>query len=75
MAIETIGGIPTRGETYAKMMHHLREAQECAAIMSHLHNTEGSHKDKIMARGWLHVEDLIKKMAHNITKLAQGALQ
>lgn len=71
----TVGGVPTRGETYAKLLHHLREAQDLAAMMSHLHNTEGNDFDKALARGWLGIEELIKRFCHNVTELAKGNLQ
>lgn len=72
---ETIGGMATRGETYAKLMVHLREAQACAAMLAHLHNTEGSDKDKLLARGWLMIEELFKGVQHKVTQLATGRLQ
>ena len=36
MKYETSAGLPTRGLTYSKMLDHLREAEECAAMMAHL---------------------------------------
>ena len=35
----TIGGQVTRGESFAKLIHHLNEAADQAAVLSHLHNT------------------------------------
>lgn len=72
---ETTAGIPTRGGTYAKLCDHLREAQDCAAMMAHLHNTEGNDTDKLLARGWLGVEELLKRLVHQVTKLAVNKLQ
>lgn len=63
-------GVPTRGLTYAKLTDHLREAQDCAAMMAHLHNTEGNDMDKLLARGWLGIEELLKRMNHKVTQLA-----
>lgn len=73
--IPTFGGQPTRGETYAKLIHHLREAQDMAAVMAHLHNTEGNEMDKLLARGWLGVEELIKGMTNKVTQLAMKRMQ
>lgn len=67
--------VPTRGETYAKMIHHLREAQSCAATMAHLHNTEGNDMDKLLARGWLGISELMAKVIHNVTEFAKRGLQ
>ena len=35
----TIGGQVTRGEAFAKLIHHLNEAADQAAVLSHLHDT------------------------------------
>ena len=72
---ETTMGVPTRGGTYAKLTDHLREAQDCAAMMAHLHNTEGNDVDKVLARGWLGVEELLKRLVHQITALAANKFQ
>lgn len=65
--------IPTVAEEYAKLMEHIRKAQECSAMIAHLLNdTSGS--GKVLARGWLHVEDNFKKIGFVVTKLAQGRL-
>jgi hypothetical protein len=67
--------VPTRGETYSKLLHHIREAQDQAAMMAHLHNTEGNDMDKILAKGWLGIQELLKKFAHQVTQLAMNKLQ
>lgn len=66
---------PTRGEVFDKLLHHMREAQSCMAIMAHLHNTEGNPVDASLARGWLLMEELCRKMIAKLTLLAQGRLQ
>jgi 3-dehydroquinate dehydratase len=73
MNIETFaGGPPTSGESFAKMIHHIREAQEQAAILAHLAN---ANDDKTMALGWLAVTEQFKKMVHIVTKMAMGKMQ
>ena len=64
--------VPTAGETFAKLIHHIREAQDCAAIMSHL---EGLNNQPTRSRLWLAVEDGFKRTAKAVTLLAQGKLQ
>jgi len=71
----TVGGIPTRGEAYSKLMWHLSEAADQAAVLSHLSNTEDSQMDKLMATGWLGIHELLMKTKHQITKLAANKFQ
>ena len=71
----TINGQITRGETFAKLIDHLREAQDCAAMLAHLHNTEGNDMDKLLAKGWLGTSELLKLFAHQVISLASNKLQ
>jgi len=71
----TIGGQVSRSEVYMKLLDHVREAQDCAALMAHLHNTEGNDVDKVLAKGWLGMSELFKLLAHQVTLLAQNKLQ
>lgn len=66
--------VPTHGETYTKLMHHLRSAQECAATLSHLVNTEDSLKDKALSKGWMAISEFFKGIQLKVTELAQGRL-
>jgi hypothetical protein len=67
----TIGGIPSRSTVYMKLCDTLRDAQDCAAMMAHLHNTEND-ADKLHAQGWFAIEELLKRLIHQITALAAG---
>lgn len=67
--------VPTVGETYAKLMEHLRLAQEDAAMLAHLRSAEDDDKGRIIGHGWLTVSEALKLMQHNVIKLAQGRLQ
>jgi hypothetical protein len=67
--------VPTKGETYYKLMEHLRLAQEDAAMLMHLNNAEGDGPGMVLARGWWHVTEQIKKMQGHITALAKRGLQ
>lgn len=71
----TTAGIPTRGDAYSKLIHHLEEAADQAAVLSHLHNTEHSQLDKLNARGWLGVHELLLRTKAQITKLAMTKFQ
>jgi len=66
----TSAGVFTRDEAYRQLTHHLREAADFAAMLSHLHKTEDSNMDILMAKGWLGVHELILRMIHQITSLA-----
>ena len=68
--------VPTRGETYSKLLEHIRLAEENAAMMAHLVRAEGGGiKDNTVANGWLAVSELFRQMAIKVTHLAQGRLQ
>lgn len=66
----TVGGVVTKAETFAKLIHHLSEAADQAAVLSHLHNTEDSEMDKLIAKGWLGVHELLMRAKEQITKSA-----
>ena len=74
MTIPTIGGVATRSESYTKLLHHLIECQELTAVMAHLHNTEDNKMDKLLAKGWLGMSELFKRMQGQVTELAMGKL-
>lgn len=67
--------IPTISEEYAKMMEHLRLAQESSYMLAHLVRAQGGSKDNAIADGWFSVGELLKRMLFQVTQLAQGRLQ
>lgn len=71
----TIGGQVTRGEAFAKLLHHLNEAADQAAVISHLHNTEGSQMEMLMAKGWLGVHEMLLLIRNKITEMAKNKFQ
>lgn len=72
MKYETIGGQVTRGETFAKLLMHLREAQECCAVLGHL---EGLHSAPLIQQGWYAVSEMLKRTQFQVTKFAKEARQ
>ncbi len=70
----TKGGLVSRSDTYVKLLHHLDEARDCAAVIAHLHQTEDTNKDRVMAMGWLAIADLMKRIREKVTELAMGKL-
>jgi hypothetical protein len=71
----TIGGIATKDEAYRKLMHHLEEAQNQALVIGHLHNTEDSAMDKLMAKGWYGVGEMLQMTREQIRQLAMKRMQ
>ncbi len=71
----TTAGIPTRGDAFTKLIHHLNEAADQAAVLSHLHSTEDSEMDKLTAKGWLGIHELLLRTRAQITKLAMSKFQ
>ena len=71
----TIGGIATKDEAYRKLMHHLEEAQNNALVIGHLHKTEDSNMDKLMAKGWYGVGEMLAMVREQIRQLAARRMQ
>jgi hypothetical protein len=63
--------VPTSGETFAKLIHHMREVQDCLAMMSHL---DGLNDNPDRSKRWLAMEESFKRMIHTMTQLAQGRM-
>ena len=72
---DTTGGIPTRDGAYTKLMWHLSEAADQAAVLSHIYNTEDSDLDKLIAKGWLGVHHLLMMVIEKIRNLAATKFQ
>jgi len=66
----------TQGEVFAKMTHHLREAQDCAATLSHLAGLQSNNPhDQAIARGWLAVSEYLKIFIKKVIQIGQGKMQ
>lgn len=72
---ETTAGFVTRGDTFAQLNEHLIRCQELAAIMAHLHNTEGNDMDKLLAKGWLGMAECFKQIQYQVIQMAKARLQ
>lgn len=66
--------VPTRGESYSKLIEYLRKGQEEAAVLAHLHRDD-SRTGRAMAMGWLAVSEGLKLMQKQVTDLARRGLQ
>jgi len=71
----TTAGVPTRGDAFSKLLWHLNEAADQAAVISHLHATEGSQMENLMAKGWLGVHEMLLMIRAKITEMAKNKFQ
>ena len=62
--------IPTKGETFAQLIEHLRKAQEAAAMLAHLHADES----RAIAVRWIAVSEVLKLATQKVTELATDGL-
>ncbi len=67
--------IPTKSEEFSKLIEYIRKAQEAAAMLAHLNNADGDTAGRHIAKGWLGIEELLKRMVSQVTKLATRGLQ
>lgn len=63
--------VPTEGEEFAKLIEHLRKAQENSAMLGHLAK---ANDENLRAHGWLGISELLNKMVHQVTKLATNKM-
>ena len=75
MKYETSAGYVTRADAFAKLQHHLSEAQDQCYVIAHLLRTEDSAKDELMATGWRAIGQLLARVSDQILKLGMGKLQ
>lgn len=64
--------VPIKSEEYAKLLEHLRLAQEASAMLAHLNNADGDKMGATLAHGWLAISEILKKMIWQVTQLATG---
>lgn len=73
--IPTIGGVATRGEALTKLLYHLDECRNLAAVYAHLLNTEDNEMDRLLAKGWLGIAELFRIQRMKLVQMAQGKMQ
>lgn len=71
---ETSAGYVTRADAFAKLQHHLKEAEDQCYVVSHLLRSEDSHKDELLATGFRGIGQLLARVSDQIIKLGQGRL-
>lgn len=64
--------LPTRGESFSKLIEFLRRAQEEAATLAHLYRDDGN---TTKSHGWLVISEGLKQMQKACTMIATKGLQ
>lgn len=64
---ETVGGQASEGETFSRLLEHLRLATEQAYTLGHLRKANG---DETIGQGFLAVGQMLELTVGNVTKLA-----
>ena len=68
--------VPSQGEAFSLLLHHLAESQNQAAMLAHLTRAmSSSPKDRALADGWISVSELLKRLQYQVTAIAKGKLQ
>ena len=62
--------LPNKHEEYLRLLENLRLGQEAAARLMMLNQAEGDDRGMMIGRGWFHVQEGLKRMQDQITKLA-----
>lgn len=68
--IHTKGGTPDTATHFSSLIHNLREAQNDAYILGHLHK----ENDPLHAKGWMAVGENLEVMISLITGMAAKGL-
>lgn len=72
---ETKAGVPSHAEVYLKLLEDLTHAQEGSAMLGHLAKSQSQGpKDIALGDGWLAISELLKRVCHQVTKLATKKL-
>jgi hypothetical protein len=67
--------LPTKADVYSQLQEHLRKAQEAAAMLQHLNAAEGDGPGMVLAKGWFHVSENMKKAQYVVMMLQIGRMQ
>lgn len=69
---ETTAGYVTRAETFAKLLVLLKEAEDCCYVISHLHRTEDSKREELLATGWRAIGQMLAQVHRQVIEFAKG---
>lgn len=67
--------VPTSGEEFSKLLHHLDEARNSASMLMHLYKAQGSPKDLALSQGWFMIAENFKLQRQYIVEMAKGKMQ
>ena len=71
---ETQAGMPTFSLLYSQLNEKLIECQEICTMMAHLRNADGGPMDNLLAKGWLGMSELFRRMQFQIIELGKKKL-
>jgi len=67
--------VPTQGEAFSKLLHHMDEMMNQCATLAHLHRAQANEgKSRAIADGWIAVGEMMKRMRYQIVEMAKGKL-
>lgn len=69
---ETSAGYVTRADAFSKLLHLLREAEDQCYVISHLHRTEDSKREELMATGYRAIGQMLALVRKQVVELAKG---
>lgn len=69
---ETRAGYVTKDITQAKLLHLIKEAEDCCYTIAHLHRTESGARDELLATGWRAMGQMLALVHHKLIELAKG---
>ncbi len=71
MSYETRGGVVSEADTFARLLEHLRMAQEACYTLGHLRK---ANDDKVTGQGFIACGEMFKRTITVVTTLATGSL-
>lgn len=72
MKWETQAGLPSEGLLYSQITEKIRELIELLNMMGHI---KKANDNELIGSGFLGIAEVMEKILHQVTKLAQGRLQ
>ncbi len=72
LKIESLGGQPSEGDTFAQLIEHLTLAEEACNTLGHLRRMQD---DKVLGQGWLAIGEMLHMTRINCTNLATRKLR
>jgi hypothetical protein len=69
LKIESIGGNPSEGDTFAQLIEYLTLAEEAVNTLGHLRK---ANDDEFLGQGFLAIGEMLHKTRMNVIKLSMS---